>query len=99
MAFDFISLSPITAYTCRESGQGLVRQRTVCALDGGCGKTSLLRGGDECPEGTFVVASPIERLSGLWTDESEISAVELGDVVADRLSDTASCLQTNGGTC
>ncbi len=58
-----------------------------------------------------------KRLSGLWADESGVSAVEymllmaivggalifgaveLGNVVADRLSFTASCLQTNGGTC
>ncbi len=58
-----------------------------------------------------------KRLSGLWADESGVSAVEyvlllaivggalifgaveLGNVVADRLSETASCLQTNGDTC
>ncbi len=56
-------------------------------------------------------------LSGLWADESGVSAVEyvlllaivggalifgaveLGNVVAERLSETATCLETNGGTC
>ena len=58
-----------------------------------------------------------KRLSGLWADESGVSAVEyvlllaivggalilgaseLGFAVAERLTDTGSCLQTNGGTC
>jgi pilus assembly protein Flp/PilA len=76
-----------------------------------------LRGGDKSLDRTLVAPNLKKRLSGLWADESGISAVEyvlllaivggalivgaveLGDVVADRLSDTASCLQTNGGTC
>jgi Flp pilus assembly pilin Flp len=117
MAFDFTSLSPITAYTYRESVRGFEQRRTVCALDGGCGKTNLLRGGDESLKRTFVMPNLKKRLSGLWADESGVSAVEyvlllaivggalifgaveLGNVVADRLSETASCLQTNGGTC
>jgi Flp pilus assembly pilin Flp len=76
-----------------------------------------LRGGDESLKRTFVMPNLKKRLSGLWADESGVSAVEyvlllaivggalifgaveLGNVVADRLSETASCLQTNGGTC
>ncbi len=66
---------------------------------GGAGRLIYCAAVTKVWKGRSVVPSPIKRLSGLWTDESEISAVELGDVVADRLSDTASCLQTDGSNC
>ncbi len=36
----------------------------------------MLRGSDESLERTFVMPSLIKRLSGLWADESGVTAVE-----------------------
>ncbi len=76
-----------------------------------------MRDSDESLKGTFVMPSLIKCLSGLWADESGVTAVEyvlllalvgttlilgageLGVVVEDKLTTTAVCIETDGGTC